>query len=816
MDLSRFHSHVHGHTASPRLSLGLLSDLSGSAMTLKNHYQRKAPFLHRNWIAGVNALQTSVMGNVGSSVDPKASHHGDDDDDTPPQKRRRISSPTPANIDHLVASPRASEYRPTLRVEVLKIFHQDTKKVKSYQRTTIPGNDSTTKANCRITISDISSGRPRVLHCQSQICEVKTSPNPHGPHCIARVELPTPFYVPEESVFVNRPDDNTFDFSDSYTVSVELEPASDDRWPPLDLKDAGINSLTPSTLNADRHCTLSCEFKQLFGRLRAPLSLSQGHFPHITTRLTQYLVDVDARWTSGFQTLKRLEKGSKACITAIDPDAPTYTTDTFEPVTTDEVDNSDMTNGINGINGIDSSDDAIRVNGMNGTAGVNGIHDTNGINGFDPHLIDEAHEMHEHDDEPEGDQTPSRALRTREKNKVYNLKVLSDQAQGREKRRRARETQAAAESEGRVTYLLPSDQPVCLDYFRCVSCGAYHQSMLQLQAHLQTFHPTYEYLYETTSNGPQFRVSSRNEPFVTPTKTHSLSRPIKPFNLQSFVAGDNSWVNARLAPDSVEELPRSPRPKTLLDKLKSASPAPKAAKPSQRRSARPTPTTEDVIVPRANQPLFHPISKALLKPGDKVPKVVPDISWLIQKHRDSIDDFSDVEPAEKEYIREWDGFILQQNVTTPAYFPRAWLKFVQEKATWLVAANRRMLEFGKHTSYLLVRNVLNDQVISEAFGFINEARAKRPLKFEEEGLMGGDANAPKSPKQSPKAPQIRKTSNGCGVCHLPVLGPRLLVCSNKTCSHRLYHSDCAQASATTPIDQRKWLCSSCSRATASS
>jgi hypothetical protein len=789
-------------------------------MTLKNQFQRQAPFLHRNWLR-VNALQTSVMGNVSSAPESKASSHDDDAGGAPPNKRRRISSPGLTTVDHLVASPRVSDRRSTLRVEVLKIFHQDTKKAKSLQRTTPSSDVSITEANCRLTISDVSSGRARVLHCQSQICEVKTSPNPHGPYSVSRIDLPTPFYVPEESVFINRPDDNEFDFSDSYVISVELEPAKGSRWPPLELHDLGAGSSVSPASDSSRLCTLSCEAKQLFGRLKPPVILSQGHFPHASTHVTQYLMEIDAKWTSGFQALKRLDKGSKACITAVDPDAPEDLEETPEsepaPVAIDHalpVNGIVSPTSINGVNGIHEHNEINGTPVRNG-AGVNGIHETNGINGLDKHTSEEV--THDQEDEPEEGSTPSRALRTREKNKVYNLKVLSDQAQGREKKRRARDAHLAAEIaeiEGRVTYLLPPDQPVCLDYYRCVSCGVYHHSMAQLQSHLQTFHPTYEYQFETTSNGPQFRVSRRQDTYTTPTKVH---QPVKAFNLQSFAPSDHVSTSGRVGSDSVEELPRSPRPKTLLDKLQSASPAPvpKAPKPTQRRSARPTPTNDVVVVPKINQLLFHPVSKAQLKAGDQVPKVLPDNSWLIQKHRDSIDDFSDVEPAEKEYIREWDGFILQRSITSPAYFPQAWLTFVQEKAAWLVAANRRMLEFGRHTSYLLVRNVLNDLVINQAFVHINEARAKCPMKTEQDSIETAGDNPQSPSKQSPKVPSVRKASNGCSVCKLPVLGPRFLLCANKKCSQRVYHSDCARVSANMPVDKPDWLCNTCCEATIS-
>ncbi|KEY64448.1 hypothetical protein S7711_05266 [Stachybotrys chartarum IBT 7711] len=846
MALRQAHHHNRQNIPSTLTQLGPDSgpDHSHSAMTQKNHLQRKAPFLHRNWIAGVNGWQTSNMGNKCSSVASHPLSDDDDDDDmAPPQKRRRISTPSPADLDQLIASPRASDSRPTMRIDVSRIFHQDTKKIKLYNRSAPQDDDVKTKANCRITISDLTTSPPRVLHCQSQLCDITTSQNPFGPHRIARVHLPAPFFVPEESICVNRVDNDMFDFADAYALNIELEAAGSGQWPPLEMQDLGISSSTPRNPGSTRQWVLSCQFNSIFGKVKSRMNVTSGRSPQRETQPTQYLMDVDVRHTSGFQALKRLETGSKACITAVDPDAPPYATTQFEPglindthaidhetravsVPSGIVELNGEVNGINGTHDIDGADDVTVVNGIHDLSGsnglssadstnsahnVNGLHElkaVNGINGINGHLHDEA--VHDHDEELEGDQTPSRALRAREKNKVYNLKVLSDQARGREKKRRAKDA-PIVEIEGKITYLLPANQPVCLDYFRCVTCGVYHQTMQQLQLHLQTVHPSYDYSLETTSQGPQFRVSGRAEPWsTTPTRTHNLGPAVQPFNLHTLLLGDNSWIATRLSSDHHDEAPQSPRPKSLLDKFKSASPAPRPSKPPQQRRPERAPIKE-VLVPDANQPLFHPISKARLVPGEKVPQIAPDNTWLIQKHRESIDEFSDVTPAEKEFVKEWDGFILKQSITSPAFFPRAWLAFVQEKASWLVSADRRMTEFGKHFSVLLVRNVLDDKVIAEAFSSINEARANKETRSGQPGAdaVAADADRDFLQSQSPRSSQIRKSKGGCGVCHLPVMGPRLLICSNKKCSHRLYHTDCVGEKAVAPVDRRKWLCSEC-------
>ncbi|KAL7787078.1 hypothetical protein V8C37DRAFT_390930 [Trichoderma ceciliae] len=689
-------------------------------MTVKTRCQRRAPFLHRNWIRGARALKDSAaMGNIVSSPIHKGSHHIDHDGALP-LKRRRVSSPDSFNIDHVVASPQNSDSRSALRVEVLKISHKDSKKVRSYHAHAVPPKVTHTKASCRITISELSSGhRPRVVHCQSQVCDLITFKNPVGPHRVARVGLPKPFYIPQESILVNRVDDAKFDLADSYDIVVELEAAHDGQWPPLDSSDFGIPPVSSNLSSVpSKSWVLSSRFDKIFGRLKSTLSLSAGYSAHEPPFYTDYIMDIDLRWAAGYKTLKLLEKGSLPCINAVDPDSD-FVDDLFAP---------SMNGGTGGINGHHVDESSVEL-------------DEEGLDG------------------PDGAHTPSRSLRTREKNKVYNLKVLSDQAQGRERKRRSR-TNHITTNEGRVSYLLPSDQPVCLDYYRCVTCGAYHQTMQQLQVHLHTFHPAYNYVLETTSQGPQFRVTSRCEPMSPPFKQYQIKPPIKPFNLETFTVGDQSWVSSR------------------------------------------------IFVPKINQPLFDPISRARLIPGQEVPKRILDSTWLIQKHRESTSDFSDVTPAEKEYIWEWDGYILRQSLTSAAYFPRAWLGFAREKASWLTAADQRLLEFGKHASLLRVRDMLDDKIILEAFSHINDAR-KRLQQHVDDGSRNVHTEE-LDPKQSPRATQIRKGANGCTICQLPVLGPRMLVCSNKVCLHRLYHSDCVRQDAAMPVDEKEhWLCNAC-------
>ncbi|PFH60140.1 hypothetical protein XA68_11382 [Ophiocordyceps unilateralis] len=661
-------------------------------------------------------------------------------DGSSPSKRRRLTSPDPFDLDRLLASPQMSEPSSALRIDVLKIIHKDSKKVKSFQATTIPRDFVTTKARCRITIFDTSFGEPQVLHCQSKLCDLVTFKNPVGPHRVARVDLPRPFFVPHESILINRPDDGRFDLSDSYQLLVELEAADGIPWPPLDSHDFGLSPTLPyPPRDSTQHWILSSRFDSVVGRLKHSLNLSARLSPQHPPYETDYVMDVDLRWAAGFKALKHADKDSKPCITAIDPEVhPCRFADFHRPRDTD----ADGPNGhVNGETSLERDDESILGH------------------------------------------TPSRSLRAREKEKVYNLKLLSDQAQGREKRKRGR-SDSVTTVEGRVQYLLPADQPVCLDYFRCVSC-------------------------ESTSQGPQFRVSALRESFTSSVKPHAFGHQVRPFNLHT-VTDDQVFATSRLTLEN-DACNRFSSSRPPLERLQSGSPALKGPKPgTSRRSRKQRPTK--ALVPDIPRPLYHPISKARLKPGDEVPETAPDSTWLIQRHRESIAEFSDVTPAEKEYIWEWDGYILGKNLTSLAYFPREWLGFVREKATWLVSEQRRMLEFGKHSSALLARNLLNDTMMEDAFAMIDNAK----VALKQQARQGQSSASTKqqpaagvpSPKQSPRVLQIRKSASGCAVCQLPVLGPTTLICSNTSCSRRLYHSTCIMKSIL-PLPRVNWLCDAC-------
>lgn len=676
------------------------------------------PFLRRNFARAVNAF-SGAFGTP--SRTHRDGHALPTDSGEHPRKRRRVATPEPA-FDKLVASPRSSASEPMLRIEVLRCHHRNAKKVR-HSFGSVVSPDFTTGASCRITISDVTLGRPRVLHCNSQVCNVVTFRDPAGSHRIARIELQRPFYIPRHSLLVQRLDEDIYDMSSAYRLSVELEATGEAGWPPLDLSDLvnGQESRLGST--PTRHWAFSASFDELFGRLKAPLTLTSNATAVEASCTTDYELHVDLQWTSGFVTLRRLEDGSKPCITAIDP-----------------------------------------------------AHWTPNGHGREGRGEATPHRNRESPDAVNGEHTPSRGLRTRGGDTNYNLKALSDRAHGRKRRQRKANLSISARYDGgRVTYLLPPDQPFSLDGYRCVNCGTFHDSLKHLQLHLRTSHPDYGYKLEMTDDGPQFLVTGVPELPATPSKCFSLGYPQQPLDLGSLVAGDDSWISSRLDPDTKGLFTTSPE-------VKSAS-RPPAPRSETRSEARSSPNRKKkIIIPETGHILYHPVSKQELKPGQEVPEPVVEKEWFHHRHNRGLNEVDDVTPAELEYMKEFDQVMREHDISARVYFPRAWLDFVQRKAGWIIGATHRTVEFALHESYLLASDLIGDEHVQEAVGYIEEERSRR-RKMDKASPDGEHPTSedPRrgSPEPTPMTPPVRKSAGGCGSCGLPVInGPRTRICSN--------------------------------------
>ncbi|KXH42352.1 hypothetical protein CNYM01_03941 [Colletotrichum nymphaeae SA-01] len=699
-------------------------------MTLHSRRQRSIPFLQRNILQGMGNTQSSAF-KAAASGDVSNGHH-----EVRPNKRRRMDADHQL-ADQIFQARDVGDLQRNLRVQVNRIFHRASKRI-----SLAPSDDVVNlKARCKVSLSHVTKAGEVLLYCNSQLCDIRSFKDPGGPNRMARICLQRPFYIPEDSMRINRDDNGSFDLADSYRLCVELEAAGPTFWPPININSSADDANPTEAI----HWVLAAASSDLFTRRKALLNLKVKKTPQ-SLGPTEHVIDIDAQWTTAFEAgqIRAVEAGTEPSIT---------------------------------VSGMLAAQDSLLTDygqeplyesppGTPVKAPRNGA-----VNG-DVHV----------DEDLEEELTPNRSLRVRGATKNYNLKVLSDKAQGRDKKRKKRGAANVVE-EGTVTYHLPSEK-VCLDSFRCVTCGMPHSSLPQLQVHLISQHDQYEFRPQSRAKGAEFEVAHRYESYTFGPEPFALRRPTKAFDLDQFADGNISFLTSRLGTeDQSTPGPQPPR------------------RGSKQPLAKPAQTRSKVLLPDIGQTLYDPITRATLQPGTEYKKPPASDKWLIQWHRDALADFSDVPPDEREYMQEWDKFMLTKRLSSSIYFPAAWLSFVRLKSEWLLSSPSRMTEFGKHFTYLLARSSLDHGTVVEALDHIAMRKAKLGIKTGEYPTL--------VPKGSPQGPHIRKSAGGCLVCGLTVLGPRLLLCTNLKCSKRLYHSDCISENAKMSVDDPDWVCNEC-------
>jgi hypothetical protein len=492
---------------------------------------RKPPYLHRNWLTAIDRLQST-------GINPRQIDH--EDDDARPVKRRRVIENSPDSgigldgLDAISFTGEGGQAEKALRIEVLKIVHRDSSRVRITTQFNgfVPPqvkDQSDTKARCRIAISYPRNGSSQTLHVDSQICTIKTYKNPTGPSRMVRIHLTQPFHVPQDKILVPREDDDSFGLADSYTAQIQLESAGDPNWPPEFLTSTENDAPLLDQALPRRQWVFQAAIENILECHRKTVSLEVGK-RQVQLLPTDYVVDVDVRWTSGLSAngLRRLGP-SITCFGEGDPM---------------DLDTAPAVGGANGLNG-----HAYGVNGVNGINGHHANDDADLANGsVNGELPDDM------DDQAEGDLTPGRRRRARPQIN-YNLKHLSDQAQRKERRKRQQKLKQKGDGtdigdDQGVTYLFA--EPFHLDDFECCLCGAPHHSFDQLRAHYQLAHDKFEFDVEDRSK--VVSITRKHIRPITPApKVYQLGPPVKPFDFSAFLEGDDTWITSRYGPQNGKE-----------------------------------------------------------------------------------------------------------------------------------------------------------------------------------------------------------------------------------------------------------------------
>ncbi|KAK0385582.1 hypothetical protein NLU13_6760 [Sarocladium strictum] len=679
----------------------------------------------------------------------------------PPHKRRRLSAsdsnpaaalPLPlaaAGTGRALQNPPASAA--FLKFELSGLRHHDSRSPGSFQNGAT-GVHARVPATCRITLYQGPTLFDRVIHCQSLPCELYLARNSVGGFDILCAEPFPTILIPKHSLSIVNRSDGKFGLHQTYFVTIDLEAGEGPRWPPLPLPDMGIAYLH----EANQWSVLRASARDLVGELELPVHL----IPNVNTPMsyfpTHFVMKINASWAA--DTPAQPLPGRSL------PTPDNTTGSPQRPMTSSVADSSAEGNLV-----IDD---------------------------------DEDEQM-----DVDGAPTPSRSLRARRTERIYNLKDLSDKQLGRDRRRSAHVPVVSSPQGDQIRWMLPTGESIWLDAHRCISCRILYKNFNQLINHLETAHHELKYEPKATRTGHLIHIASNFRLDLTPTKTLNYVRPAKRIDVEAYKEGDQSWLSCsyeEVADDEARTPKRNRNASATTPTTKKSRSSPQQLAGQKHR--RPT-------VPYIpNTPLYHPVSKQLLTPGEELPQPAPDKQWILQKYREALREFSDITPEEREYMFKWDSFLQPLNVTTAAHLPTIWLAFVDNHAEWLVDKEHRMLEFTKHAALLFGRSLIKSS--AAVTQRLNVARRLKQDRELQNGAANGVANGVTETTSeddlslSPRLEHIKKGGSGCVVCRLPVRGPKQLLCTGDGCL-RLFHTSCVKETAKMPITSRKWLCNSC-------
>jgi len=348
---------------------------------------------------------------------------------------------------------------------------------------------------------------------------------------------------------------------------------------------------------------------------------------------------------------------------------------------------------------------------------------------------------------------------------TYNLKALSAQAQGKSPRTRKSRLNLGSEDTGIcVTYDFGKAdaveggvrQKTIVHGLRCAFCNTDQSSLEDLRLHLHTNHSCFKFsLRSTNPERPKFFVelakhNFRSSPFDR-SRTFQLGKPRTLLDLEKFLNGDETWLKAREGPQ------HNHWPEHLIDQFNesSLSSSPHDSRHSSPNTSHstdpegefyqlklPVRTRKVHYVPKTSKPLYDSITKRVLEPGEEIPDSddEKDEGWLHQKHRDIIMDFSDVTADEKDYIIQWNPYVMEAHLTCERYLPQTVLGFAEANKRWFVERKSRKREFGKHMETFVMRGVLTQEDFTRAIEILRRAEKAAV----EEGAKDVDMNEERS------------------------------------------------------------------------
>ncbi|MCJ1323433.1 hypothetical protein MMC10_000093 [Thelotrema lepadinum] len=305
-------------------------------------------------------------------------------------------------------------------------------------------------------------------------------------------------------------------------------------------------------------------------------------------------------------------------------------------------------------------------------------------------------------------------------------------------------------------------------------------------------------------------------------------RPDRPFDLEAFLKGDESWLGKPSRRSNLS-VPAPHLERSTSREVNKDVPLSAITRPPDQVPNLVSPVRKKFRVPPAPNGVrfYRTTAKCPLNEGDEVSESDDDIDeeWLLEKHTDTINSFTDTLPQEKEFMQKYDQHMLQEDISSDLHAGEALIRFCRSNKPWLQRPSMR-LEFSKKAAALKLQGALSSTVIRACLAIIN---SPAPIKTKSGNMMELDSPPQLSSKNSRLAnklapnggtgrqsksyrpltpPEIGHIYGRCVKCNEAILDMRDNIrCENPLCEHANHHLNCVG------LGQREesWVCDECKR-----
>ncbi|MCJ1284292.1 hypothetical protein MMC26_003623 [Xylographa opegraphella] len=289
-------------------------------------------------------------------------------------------------------------------------------------------------------------------------------------------------------------------------------------------------------------------------------------------------------------------------------------------------------------------------------------------------------------------------------------------------------------------------KPIEFDGYLCPLCERRQSvSMDTYDFHLATGHDLFKFklVSRTSSAGTRRKIDLEVLVDVTDTfgvkasnnaldqREMNWQKPQTLFDLEAFLKGDEAWIGRENRSNIRLVLPRP----TLGSTPSHSGDSPQIDMPIVKRS-RAVEEVPDLLPPDRKKfavppappgiKFFRLTVKRPLREGEYISESDDEMdgTWLLQKHNDTIESFSDMSQSEKQFIQRYDKHMLGENLSSNLHFREALVRFCRLNREWLQGREMNV-EFYKNAARLLLQGVISPQLYRDCANIIC---AKQPIE----------------------------------------------------------------------------------------